>query len=92
MAYRSVESFEQIISETPPAARYLDLHWAITDNYHGWREIRARMAGAELATRQCDPEAADDYALLRDIAAMHADQSVAANGVLAMVQLQQVAA
>lgn len=92
MAFRSIEEFEQILRDTPPAARYLDLHWSIAGNYHEWREIRSRMAGAEMAVRQSNPEHADVYALLRDVAAMHAEHSIAVNGVLAMVKLEEAAA
>jgi len=73
MAYRPIEEFEDILRETPPAARYLDLHWSLASNFTEWREIRSRMSGAFHAVQFIDHAAASDYALLRDIAAMRAD-------------------
>ena len=92
MAYRTIEEFEHILRDTPPAARYLDLHWSIARSYHEWREIRARMAGAEMAVARLDPNAADDYALLRDVAGQRAEMSLAVSGVLAMAKLEGEAA
>lgn len=77
MTYRSIEEFEQILRETPPAARYLDLYWAVARSYDDWRAIRVRMTGAELAVRHFNQADADVYALLRDVAAIHADSAAA---------------
>lgn len=76
MTYRPIEAFDTILRETPPAARYLDLYWSVATTYADWREIRSRMSGAVHAVQQLDPEAASDYALLRDIAGQRADDSV----------------
>lgn len=92
MSFHSIDAFERILRETPPAARYLDLHWSIARTFADWRDIRTRMFGAEIAARHLDSDAADDYALLRDIAAIHAENAIRVNGVLAMVQINREAA
>jgi hypothetical protein len=59
MTYRSIDEFEQILRDTPPAARYLDLYWATATTYDDWWAIRIRMASAEQAIRLFHQDDAD---------------------------------
>lgn len=77
MTFRSIEEFEQVLRDTPAAARYLDLYWAVATTYDDWWAIRIRMASAEQAIRQFNPDDAEVYALLRDVAAIHANSAAA---------------
>lgn len=74
MAFRSIEEFEKILRETPPAARYLGIHWSKAMSWQDWWEIRIRMSAAAMAARPFNADHADAYELLRDIAAAHAHE------------------
>lgn len=74
MAFRSIEEFEKILRETPPAARYLGIHWSKAMCWQDWFEIRIRMTAAEMAVRPFNAEQADVYAFLRDVATIIGEQ------------------
>lgn len=67
MGFHSIEEYEQILAETPPAARYLPLHWGMAREAQDWREIRYMMRGAMFAVGKDHPDA-EVYCLLGDVA------------------------
>lgn len=79
MKTMQLDELEASLRDIPPAARYIDLHWSIAETHVDWQCIRARMSGAYQAALHLDPDAAADYALLRDIAAQRALESMPAS-------------
>lgn len=67
MAFRTTEEFEQILRDTPPAARYLDMAWCIARSTTDWLCIKYRMIGAAHAV-PFSSEEHDDYMLLANVA------------------------
>lgn len=77
MAFRSIEEFERILADIPPAARHLDLSWKHAKTWEDWFEIRVRMTSAAHAVEPYNADDADAYRMLAEIAKERADRAYA---------------